>query len=139
MNIMTQMKRLNILLAAGALAVSLAGCGEFGYGKNPPDEFNVVKNPPLILPPDYNLRPPQAGVTRGVVSGRALAKLLVLGPQNEAAAPDSAEQLLLDKAAKGDSYGDGVREVIHNETQGTVSLPHDKVEVLVQDSTASEQ
>lgn len=25
-----------------------------------PDEFSVLKNPPLVLPPDYHLRPPGA-------------------------------------------------------------------------------
>ncbi|MGI9439577.1 MAG: DUF3035 domain-containing protein [Parvibaculales bacterium] len=137
---MTQISKSIILLVAGlALATSLAGCAEtFGYGKNAPDEFNVVKKPPLILPPDYRLRPPQAGVTRGVTSGRDLAKLLILGPQNNAP-PDPAEQDLLNKAADGGNYGDGVREIIHNEAQGTISQPHDKVDTLVEDATLPTQ
>lgn len=46
-------------------AVLLAGCGEsgkiFGFDRSGPDEFTVVRNPPLTLPPDATLRPPQPG------------------------------------------------------------------------------
>ncbi|NWH07543.1 MAG: DUF3035 domain-containing protein [Alphaproteobacteria bacterium] len=50
---------------AAAVASGLAGCGglreELGMGKNPPDEFAVVTKAPLVMPPDYTLRPPQPG------------------------------------------------------------------------------
>ena len=41
----------------------LAACG-LGYNKNPPDEFNVVRRAPLILPPEFNLRPPSIRLRR---------------------------------------------------------------------------
>jgi len=51
------------ILAAGA--VSLMGCHAFreasGLSKDSPDEFAVVTKAPLIMPPDYNLRPPRDG------------------------------------------------------------------------------
>ena len=51
------------LLAAGAVA--LTGCDSLrnaaGMGKDQPDEFAVVTKAPLVLPPDYNLRPPRDG------------------------------------------------------------------------------
>ncbi len=44
-----------------ALAVALGGCASlFGSGRAP-DEFAVVRNAPLIIPPDYSLTPPVAG------------------------------------------------------------------------------
>jgi hypothetical protein len=50
-----------LVLAAGLLA----GCDSVreasGAGKEPPDEFAVLTKAPLIIPPDYNLRPPQPG------------------------------------------------------------------------------
>ncbi len=58
---------------AGMLAVfsmSLAGCGgdslqdTLGYGKSAPDEFAIVTKAPLVIPPDYSLRPPQPGAPR---------------------------------------------------------------------------
>lgn len=51
------------ILAAGVAA--LTGCNTIrnatGLGKEPPDEFAVVTKAPLIMPPDYNLRPPREG------------------------------------------------------------------------------
>ncbi len=38
----------------------VTGCASFG-GSNSPDEFRVVKKAPLVVPPDYSLRPPEAG------------------------------------------------------------------------------
>jgi hypothetical protein len=35
-----------------------------GVDKNPPDEFTVISRAPLDLPPDFSLRPPQAGALR---------------------------------------------------------------------------
>lgn len=46
-------------------AMTLSACGTLrkiaGDDKNPPDEFKIVEKPPLIMPPDYNLRPPRPG------------------------------------------------------------------------------
>jgi len=46
------------------VAGSLGGCTDFrralGIEKSPPDEFTVVQNAPLSLPPDYGLRPPHS-------------------------------------------------------------------------------
>jgi Protein of unknown function (DUF3035) len=62
----------------------LAGCAQgavqdvLGMGKRSPDEFAVVSRAPLILPPDYGLRPPGSGPSRPGVdtpSERALANL----------------------------------------------------------------
>ena len=49
----------------GAALAALAGCSgtvqeKLGLGKRAPDEFQVVRRAPLILPPDYSLRPPAA-------------------------------------------------------------------------------
>ncbi len=55
-----------ILFAAAALLLS--GCGEtgriFGFERGGPDEFTVVRNPPLSVPPQVTLRPPEEGVAR---------------------------------------------------------------------------
>ncbi|MDX1580100.1 MAG: DUF3035 domain-containing protein [Alphaproteobacteria bacterium] len=57
---------LKLGLIAGLGALALSGCSGFsdaiGSSKYPPDEFAVIASSPLIIPPDYNLRPP--GVNR---------------------------------------------------------------------------
>ena len=58
------------LLGATALSSTLLlpGCGDFrravGMERSMPDEFAVESRAPLVLPPDYNLRPPQPGAPR---------------------------------------------------------------------------
>ncbi len=57
--------RLGGLLLLGAVA-AVGGCSgtvqeNLGLGKRSPDEFQVVRRAPLILPPDYSLRPPAPG------------------------------------------------------------------------------
>jgi hypothetical protein len=53
--------------AAGlACSLLLAGCQStvqetFGIGKRAPDEFQIVRTQPLIIPPDATLRPPRPG------------------------------------------------------------------------------
>ena len=48
-----------------ALGLSLSACQSVreatGVAKLAPDEFTVLTKAPLIVPPDYNLRPPQPG------------------------------------------------------------------------------
>lgn len=48
-----------------ALTASLSGCDTFrkatGSDKQSPDEFEVVTKAPLIIPPDFNLKPPKPG------------------------------------------------------------------------------
>jgi hypothetical protein len=55
---------LRMTLLAGA-ALSLIGCESIreaaGVTKEPPDEFAVVTKAPLVIPPDFNLRPPKPG------------------------------------------------------------------------------
>lgn len=54
------------LLATTGLA--LAGCGStrqaLGMEKVVPDEFRIVTKAPLVVPPDYALRPPSPGEPR---------------------------------------------------------------------------
>jgi len=49
--------------------ILLAGCGSelakvLGTDKLPPDEFTILTKPDLIIPPEYNLRPPAEGEIR---------------------------------------------------------------------------
>ena len=55
------MRKALLCLAALALTTSCSGDvkSKLGLEKTAPDEFTVVSNPPLTLPPDFNLRPPE--------------------------------------------------------------------------------
>ncbi|HEU4960312.1 MAG TPA: DUF3035 domain-containing protein [Sphingomonas sp.] len=56
-------KMVAIALGLG-LAASLAGCGgRKGLGGGP-NEFEVAREAPLVIPPDFSLKPPQPGAAR---------------------------------------------------------------------------
>ncbi len=91
-----------------SLGFSLIGCESLrqatGAAKSPPDEFTVLTKAPLVIPPDYNLRPPQPGVASRNevdVDDQARAALFPANPATAAAALGAAysdsEKLLLTK------------------------------------------
>ena len=128
-----------IALIFGACLI-LTACGDdasdaFGYGKSAPDEFTVISRPPLILPPDYNLRPPGSGTTRSAIpKPNEVAKILVLGKDAVTAEKNTAaEDKLLENAATAQPTGDSIRETIENERTGTVSKSPDLTETLTKD------
>lgn len=53
------MGQLNVFVAVTALAI-ISACAS-SSGQRTPDEFRVVKKAPLVVPPEYQLRPPAAG------------------------------------------------------------------------------
>jgi hypothetical protein len=60
--------RADLLVLLAAAAVTVSGCGglrqAIGAAKVTPDEFRVVTRAPLVVPPDYALRPPKPGDPR---------------------------------------------------------------------------
>jgi hypothetical protein len=79
------------LLAGGA---GLAGChsteAALGLTKVTPDEFRVVTKAPLVIPPDYSLRPPAPGQ-----------------PRPQELQPEEAARAALDQQPGGDTRDDG--------------------------------
>jgi hypothetical protein len=82
-------------------AFAAAGCSQqndtisqaLGVEQSGPDALNVLKRPPLILPPDYNLRPPRPGEARLNQSDPgATARRTLLG--SEAAGSENAREVL---------------------------------------------
>lgn len=73
--------------AAAALAVTAGGCTAgmrkaLGVEKVAPDEFKVVTQAPLVIPPDFNLRPPEPGEARAQdMAPSAAARSALLGPE----------------------------------------------------------
>ncbi|MGC6512723.1 MAG: DUF3035 domain-containing protein [Parvibaculales bacterium] len=124
-----------VLMSAGA--VMLTACGDdisdtFGYGKNAPDEFAVVTKAPLILPPDYSLRPPTTtGEVRDIRAPREQAREILSGAQTSAGTTVSAgEQMLLAKADATSSSND-IREQIETDGKTTIRKETTFVENLL--------
>lgn len=91
-----------IAVGFALVAALTSGCAGFGRaiggGKNPPDEFAVTTKAPLVVPPDYALRPPKPGETRPEeLSASERARQVLLGDVG-AAPPSPGEQYLLHKS-----------------------------------------
>ncbi|NOZ66594.1 MAG: DUF3035 domain-containing protein [Alphaproteobacteria bacterium] len=59
-----------------AVVGMLPACTKLGG----PDEFSVLKNPPLVVPPDYHLRPPgDESAVKGAFTPQEIAKRALFG------------------------------------------------------------
>lgn len=112
---------LNRVLVATALvaAAGLAGCSStrsaLGMTKVTPDEFRVVSKAPLVVPPDYALRPPAPGEPRPQeLQPESAARVALLG-QREAQARSDGEKMLVAKAG-ADKADPLIRYVVDDET-----------------------
>ena len=107
------------MLAAIALGFGLSGCGggetvgeALGYERNGPDEMAVVKRPPLIIPPDFNLRPPRPGEPRieADAASRAAREMLTGQPSERTSETSDAPELALVNAPPSASSGSAADE-----------------------------
>ncbi len=103
------MRKSLAVAALGGSAMLLASCGSGGMlNRSRPDEFAVARQAPLVIPPDFALRPPQPGAPRPQDSG---------GPSQQAlealfggSAQRSASEAAAIQAAGGTSAADtGIR------------------------------
>ncbi len=88
-----------LMILAG---VSLAGCQStkdaLGLNKVVPDEFRVVTKAPLVVPPDYSLRPPEPGEPRPQeLQPESAARQALLG-QRDAVNRSQGEQMFVAQA-----------------------------------------
>ncbi|MBC7102894.1 MAG: DUF3035 domain-containing protein [Parvibaculum sp.] len=116
-----------------ALSLSLAACGgeslsdTLGYGKSTPDEFAIVTKAPLVIPPDYSLRPPQPGAPRpqemelqpSLGAQRALIGEEALSAVNVGPARSQGEQVLLQETG-AEQADPRIRQVVNAETRSLV-------------------
>lgn len=116
-------------LAAIALALTLSACsrGEtqrmFGLERTSPDKFQVVRQTPLNVPPDFRLRPPQPGAARPAErTVQAQARESLFGADASQLAGDArsqSEQALLARAG-ADGVDPAIRRIVDQETMAMV-------------------
>ena len=129
---MTRIRRAAQCLAVLVAASILSSCEgikqQMGLTKSAPDEFTIVTKAPLILPPDFTLRPPRPGA-RGpkAVEAREQARRALIqstrapsggvSSQSAAGQPSRsrAETAILRKAG-ADKADPQIRDVIRRET-----------------------
>lgn len=103
-----------ILTAFGLLAlpIMVSGCSNttkeaLGLTKRSPDEFQVVSNAPLSMPPDYNLRPPAPGSPRPQEgTARDQAQQVVFGYPGAGGTPSKLPEIGVGEASSAQSAGE---------------------------------
>jgi Protein of unknown function (DUF3035) len=142
------MKRIVVLAASLLLFGGCSGVKEqLGMNKKAPDEFAVTAKAPLVLPPNYALRPPQPGaarpqelqpreqaqaaLTRGVESAPGQARPWLresADPRKIEASPGEAKLLGL---ARADSADPAIRRRINEEYTQLVEREKSFVDKLI--------
>ncbi|MBU6406806.1 MAG: DUF3035 domain-containing protein [Alphaproteobacteria bacterium] len=100
--ILEPMQKSLSLVAMIAATAAASGCSTInqavGNERIAPDEFRVVTNAPLTLPPDYALRPPQPGEARPMQGGAAEEARQALFGQDLGTRASAGEQRLVANA-----------------------------------------
>ena len=116
-------KTLGIFILAGCLAVSTAcvsGGSNYAVNPNSPDEFRVITKPPLTIPPEFNLRPPETGTTQPseVVRARE-TRGRVFGTENYAIGASASERALV-IAAGANAVSPYIRSIVDFQEAGVI-------------------
>jgi hypothetical protein len=114
---------LRALLAIAFTAGALGGCGSLakatGSSKSAPDEFKVLAKPPLVIPPEYGLRPPTPGENRALLLDPAAQAQAALFGRDVGRSATAGERALV--AAAGAQAVDGnIRQVVDIESANVV-------------------
>ena len=129
-------------LGALALAATLSACeggigDALGLGKNAPDEFAVVRNAPLTLPPDFTLRPPRPGEARpNEESVREQARVALFNEAGALAIDDSTaaatqgEAAFVERAGAAD-VDPNIRHIVDREFSGYASEDESFIDSLL--------
>jgi len=96
------MKQILTLSTLALLGFSVSGCAStskaLGLTREAPNEFNILTKAPLIVPPEYNLRPPQVGESSVENNySQAAARKALIGDIDDAE-PTRGEMVLMAKA-----------------------------------------
>ncbi len=102
---MTRM--ISVLAATALLGTALSGCTTaskaLGLTKEAPNEFNILTKAPLVVPPEYNLRPPRVGESSAENNySQKAAREALIGNVDDAE-PTRGEVVLMTKAGVGRS------------------------------------
>jgi len=111
------------LIATGLVlgfAASLSACAWIGdvvgVGKSPPDEFVVVDKRPLVVPPDFKLRPPEPGKAspQNIQPAEEVVSALFPGRTEVPGQATRGELALLDNVSESST---NVRSSVDGETE----------------------
>ena len=99
------MRLKTLMLTTACATMGLSACNTttkaLGLTKNAPNEFNILTKAPLVVPPEYNLRPPQIGTSSAENNYSQKSAREALIGDIDAAEPTRGEVVLMSKAGVG--------------------------------------
>ncbi len=125
------MKKIIITISTSCLF--LVSCNSFrdsaGVNRKVIDEYAVVENPPLVIPPNFNLLPPEQIESKNVEDiDSELAKEILFGLEENEEKKESKSSLLSEiiKEVEAEKVDDNIREIINAEFAGEKSSINDE-------------
>jgi hypothetical protein len=118
----------NVIFASLISVTALSGCANvkqtMGLEVPPPDEFTVITRPPLEIPPNFELRPPQPGAhnpkTKTASEKAKQAIIRDLQIQDNMPIYRSPGENAFAKIAKLDEAEPNIRKTVENETTSLI-------------------
>ena len=102
-----------------------------GVERNVIDEYNVVENPPLVIPPNFNLLPPNQIESKDIDdTDSELAKEILFGldeESNETPSENSVIDNIL-KETEADQVDNSIREDLDGNSEDEISQDNTDVE-----------
>ncbi len=102
-----------------------------GVNRKVIDEYSVIENPPLVIPPNFNLLPPEQMESKNIdETDSDLAKEILFGLDDNDNNSNSDNSLLNEiiKETKADKVEDNIRDTINQEFAGEKSSIGDETE-----------
>lgn len=127
-------KAITVLAIVAAASAATSGCASIshaiGASKVSPDEFRVVTQAPLTVPPDYSLRPPRPGEARPQeLQPTDEARAALFGQDVAASASAGERRLIAD--AHAEAVDPTIRDTVDFESQNLVRHDQNFVDRLL--------
>ena len=125
------MKKIFLVIITSILILSSCGTVRDSAGVNRKviDEYSVIENPPLVIPPDFNLLPPEQISSKDIlVTDNELAKEILFGLEDTETLTESNTSLINEiiNETEADEVDDSIRDSINEEFAGEKSSTDDE-------------
>ena len=125
------MKKIFLVIITSILILSSCSTVRDSAGVNRKviDEYSVIENPPLVIPPDFNLLPPEQISSKDILdTDNELAKEILFGLEDTETLTESNTSLINEiiKETEADEVDDSIRDSINEEFAGEKSSTDDE-------------
>ena len=125
------MKKIFLVIITSILILSSCGTVRDSAGVNRKviDEYSVIENPPLVIPPDFNLLPPEQISSKDILdTDNELAKEILFGLEDTETLTESNTSLINEiiNETEAEEVDDSIRDTINEEFAGEKSSTDDE-------------